>query len=219
MRVLIYASALILLSLSNLGSATLPHEPFGRLTIPTTEWSGGVFERHWNLVKTLTRGQEKELNACDTSLRTCTPAAKRYLELVAETKQFSGLGQLKRVHELLHHSVKYLEDKVQWMSPDRWSPPLETLGIGKGDCEDYAILVYYILRDAGFSTADLRIVVGDLILEKPVVGEVELHAVTAVRHDARWWIIDINQSKIWEDEAKPRYKPRYVFDEKSARQY
>ena len=38
---------------------------------------------------------------------------------------------------------------AQWGVPDRWSPPLETLATGRGDCEDYAIAKYVALTAAG----------------------------------------------------------------------
>ena len=42
---------------------------------------------------------------------------------------------------------------------DVWSLPLTTLGIGAGDCEDYAIVKLLALQEAGISPDDLRIVV------------------------------------------------------------
>ena len=42
-------------------------------------------------------------------------------------------------------------------SPDYWATPNETMNSGTGDCEDYAILKYFVLTTMGVSPAQLRI--------------------------------------------------------------
>jgi transglutaminase-like putative cysteine protease len=58
---------------------------------------------------------------------------------------------------------------------DHWSSPLETLQTHRGDCEDYAIVKYVALRQAGLPTADVKIV----ILRNQFPNE--YHAVAAAR--------------------------------------
>src|SRR5258708_39711996 len=48
-------------------------------------------------------------------------------------------------------------------SGDAWQTPAQTLTILHGDCEDYAILKYSTLLQAGLSAASLRIVIGEII--------------------------------------------------------
>ena len=48
-------------------------------------------------------------------------------------------------------------------SGDTWQTPAQTLTILHGDCEDYAILKYATLLQAGLSAASLRIVIGEII--------------------------------------------------------
>ena len=68
--------------------------------------------------------------------------------------------------------------------PDRWSAPLQTLGTGRGDCEDYAIAKYVALREAGVAEDDLRLViVRDLSLGAD-------HAVTVTRLGGQWIVLD-----------------------------
>jgi predicted transglutaminase-like cysteine proteinase len=56
---------------------------------------------------------------------------------------------------------------------------LQTLGSGAGDCEDYAIVKYVVLRELGITADDPHlIVVQD---KKRETG----HAVVAVRHEQR----------------------------------
>ncbi|MGZ5703149.1 MAG: hypothetical protein ACXWIM_19970, partial [Burkholderiales bacterium] len=42
---------------------------------------------------------------------------------------------------------------------DLWSPPIETLQTHRGDCEDYAIVKYVALLQAGRFHDDMKIVV------------------------------------------------------------
>jgi len=65
------------------------------------------------------------------------------------------------------------------MVPTSGLPPLQTLGSGAGDCEDYAIVKYVVLRELGITADDPHlIVVQD---KKRETG----HAVVAVRHEQR----------------------------------
>ena len=65
-----------------------------------------------------------------------------------------------------------------------WSSPLATLSAGAGDCEDYAIVKYIALREAGIDPDDLRL----LIVRYP--RRKTNHAILAVRVDADWLILD-----------------------------
>jgi len=66
--------------------------------------------------------------------------------------------------------------------PDLWSGALATFSSGQGDCEDYAIAKYVILRAAGVPAEDLRIMlVRDLIAR-------EAHAVLAAKINGKWLI-------------------------------
>jgi predicted transglutaminase-like cysteine proteinase len=42
--------------------------------------------------------------------------------------------------------IRYATDQEQYHVEDHWASPLETLKSRQGDCEDYAILKYYLLK-------------------------------------------------------------------------
>ena len=76
-----------------------------------------------------------------------------------------------------------------------------------GDCEDYAIAKYVALREIGFSTSDLRLV---------IVQDNESHqghAVTAVRFEGRWLVLDNLRFIIQEDTEISRLTPLFFIDE------
>ena len=62
---------------------------------------------------------------------------------------------------------------------DHWSPPFETLQTHRGDCEDYAIVKYVALLQAGLSHDDVKIVILRNLLPR------EDHAAVAARVDGQ----------------------------------
>jgi predicted transglutaminase-like cysteine proteinase len=50
-----------------------------------------------------------------------------------------------------------MNDCTQYGYADFWASPLQTLGSGAGDCEDYAIVKYVALRGLGILPDDLRL--------------------------------------------------------------
>jgi predicted transglutaminase-like cysteine proteinase len=71
-------------------------------------------------------------------------------------------------------------DEAQWGVADHWSPPFETLQTHRGDCEDYAIVKYVALLQAGLSHNDVKIVILRNLLPK------EDHAAVAARVEGQW---------------------------------
>lgn len=73
----------------------------------------------------------------------------------------TGLSEqekIKRVNQFFHNNLRYKSDMALWGVEDYWATPLETLGKGMGDCEDYAIAKYVSLRYAGVSDQKLRLI-------------------------------------------------------------
>jgi hypothetical protein len=58
------------------------------------------------------------------------------------------------VNAWVNRHVRYVADLK-----DRWQPPGETLKLGTGDCEDFAILKRAILINRGWPAADLAMLV------------------------------------------------------------
>ena len=53
--------------------------------------------------------------------------------------------------------IPYLTDQAHWGQPDYWATPAESVASGGGDCEDYAIAKYYLLKEIGVPLERLRI--------------------------------------------------------------
>jgi len=79
-------------------------------------------------------------------------------ELVVAVGANPEADRLKRVNDFFNRSITFGEDQAIWGQADYWATPLETLGRGAGDCEDFAIAKYFTLRMAGIESAKLRLI-------------------------------------------------------------
>lgn len=96
----------------------------------------------------------------------------------------------------------YIEDWMNWGVSDYWEAPEEFIR-RDGDCEDYAIAKYFSLIRLGYPSADLRIViVHDRNLDAS-------HALVAVRHAGRTWLLDIGVDDPIPLEDARQYTPVY----------
>ncbi len=53
--------------------------------------------------------------------------------------------------------IPFLSDAVHWSAEDYWATPAETVGSHGGDCEDYSIAKYFLLKEFGVPVERLRI--------------------------------------------------------------
>lgn len=70
----------------------------------------------------------------------------------------TDLERLTRVNEFFNRQIVFGEDSAVWGQLDYWATPLESLGVGRGDCEDYVIAKYFTLRMVGVAPDKLRLV-------------------------------------------------------------
>lgn len=73
---------------------------------------------------------------------------KHYVEQ-AVTDRFSDMEAVFDVNNYVNKRVRYVADERNYKQKDYWATPLETLKSRKGDCEDYAIAKYYLLKELG----------------------------------------------------------------------
>ncbi len=64
---------------------------------------------------------------------------------------------LEMVNAAINDNVTWKEDREHWGAEDYWATPAELIGSAGGDCEDYAIAKYYLLKELGVPIARLRI--------------------------------------------------------------
>lgn len=78
-------------------------------------------------------------------------------QLLQQSAAGDELARLESVNRFINRSIVYTEDQQLWGSADYWATPLETLGQGRGDCEDIAIAKYFSLLRLGVPSAKLRL--------------------------------------------------------------
>ncbi|WP_374515707.1 transglutaminase-like cysteine peptidase [Niveibacterium sp.] len=83
---------------------------------------------------------------------------QEWRELIAAQKGQPDGEALKRVNDFFNRRIRFVDDAEVWHQPDYWATPIEMMGKGAGDCEDYTIAKYFSLRELGIPAAKLRLI-------------------------------------------------------------
>lgn len=124
------------------------------------------------------------LVACRVDPQRCRPEAIRIAGILEAAREHQGRALVGHINRAINLSIRPISDARHFGIPDFWTTPIETLHSGGGDCEDYAILKFLVLREAGIDHGDLKL----LIVRRPM--NPSLHAVLAVRIEGDWLILD-----------------------------
>jgi predicted transglutaminase-like cysteine proteinase len=112
--------------------------------------------------------------------------------------------QAESVHRLVN-ARPYRSDVEAYGRGDHWATPLEFLAKA-GDCEDFAIFKYFLLRRLGFEPSALRIVLGR---DSASGGS---HAILVALIDGATLVLDNTRNSVV-DAASIRFDPIYSFNE------
>jgi predicted transglutaminase-like cysteine proteinase len=186
-------------------------EPFAdRLLLP----AGGSVLGKWFDVWRQWKEEKRILLDCRTDRARCTdPAVLEFLAIVDGAKALKGRAQLGEINRAINLAIKPADDFAAHGSIDVWSSPLATLTRQAGDCEDYAILKFAALLEAGVSSEDLRIVI------VRDTARSEDHGVVAVRHEGQWLVLDNRRLSMLADTELANYSPLLQLDGAGARRY
>lgn len=77
--------------------------------------------------------------------------------MMADARSASEEDQLRQVNAFFNRRIQFEDDNKLWGKPDYWATPLETIGKGAGDCEDFAIAKYFTLKELGVPTDRMRL--------------------------------------------------------------
>jgi predicted transglutaminase-like cysteine proteinase len=80
-----------------------------------------------------------------------------WLQLIASLRGSSSSEQVNSINAFANR-FRYVLDQDNYDRSDYWAIPREFLTLG-GDCEDYAIIKYFSLRQLGYPPEAMRIVV------------------------------------------------------------
>jgi predicted transglutaminase-like cysteine proteinase len=144
---------------------------------------------------------------------TCPVAAQRLIDISAEGAGRSGRARVGLINRAADLAISPVSDEMQWGVADHWSDPFETLLSNRGDCEDYAILKYAALLEAGIPKDDVKIVILKNFFPK------ENHAAVATRVDGQWLILDNRTLRLVRDTDVTRAIPEFVLDHEGVKRF
>lgn len=80
----------------------------------------------------------------------------RLNELYGKLAGASEMTKIGMVNDFINQHVMFVDDINIWGKEDYWATPLETFGKGAGDCEDFSIAKYTLLKKLGIAQDKLR---------------------------------------------------------------
>jgi len=86
------------------------------------------------------------------------PLLQAWQAQLDSAKKLPEPEKLKRINDFFNRNITFGEDITIWNQTDYWATPLETVGRGAGDCEDFAIVKYYSLRQLGVPVSKMRLI-------------------------------------------------------------
>ncbi|MGD8834003.1 MAG: transglutaminase-like cysteine peptidase [Desulfobacteraceae bacterium] len=153
----------------------------------------------WRRVLSVAGQQVNEFVSCKTGA--CPPTAKSWRQVMRKAKNKSPMETLKTVNAFFNQ-WPYRLDIEAYGTSDHWASPNEFLK-RSGDCEDYSIVKYFALKQIGFETAKMRIVV-----VKDRIRNVA-HAVLAVYLNETAYILDNLSDLVLPHDRYRHYIPQY----------
>jgi predicted transglutaminase-like cysteine proteinase len=148
------------------------------------------------------------LEAFDDQVKTCrmTECNGKWQAFVQRLRGKALTVQLRETNAWFNDN-RYIADDVNWALPDYWATPFEFLQKAGGDCEDYAIAKYMMLRAVGVPADDMRIVV-----LRDISSRVD-HAVLAVYVNGSPYVLDNLFSSVVPANSLGSYQPIYSINE------
>jgi predicted transglutaminase-like cysteine proteinase len=122
--------------------------------------------------------------------------------------------QLGRVNMFWNVSLDQQEDSVVWHMEDYWATPLESLGKGAGDCEDFVIGKYFSLLWLGVAPNQLRLIYVNARVNTAGRPQVIPHMVLGYYPSpmSQPLILDSLVNKIVAGDERPDLKPVFSFN-------
>src|SRR5260370_38003955 len=148
-----------------------------------TEPVAGEVAAKWRAIEANIDREQQVLARCREQ-EACPVVAQNLLDIVAEGAGRSGLARAGLINLAVDLAITPTSDEAQW-------GVAETLQSHRDDCEDYAIVKYVALLQAGLSHDDVKIVILRNLLRK------EDHAAEAARVDGQWLILDTTAASRW----------------------
>lgn len=178
---------------------------FGSVEVPVRS---AVSSDRWRSI--LAQDPGRYFDACVEGPICAAPLHKAFEAIAGKRGPGLSLEMLRDVNAAVNRAIAFRSDDLVWGAQDYWASPAETAAKGAGDCEDFAIAKFGMLRALGVPSSMMRIaVVKDL---RKNIG----HALLVVRAGDVSWILDNQAPDVRPDTAVTGYMPLYTLGVDSA---
>ncbi len=94
-------------------------------------------------------------------------AAGSVQQLIAQGSRATDDSRVRATNQFFNDTIQFVDDSEVWGMSDYWASPLEALGKGMGDCEDFTLAKYFSLAAMGVPISKLRLVYVRALLDGP----------------------------------------------------
>ncbi len=125
------------------------------------------------------------------------------------TGSLSDLATLQKVNRWVNRNIAPVSDRRFYGTGDYWALASETLSVGVGDCEDFAILKYQMLLAMGYPAEDMY-----LTLARDLARNAD-HAMLVVKQNGRFYLLDNSTERVLPADQAYDYRPTMSFNSES----
>jgi len=105
--------------------------------------------------------------------------------------------------------VRFVDDAAHWGAADYWATPAETVASNGGDCEDYSIAKYFLLKELGVPVSRLRLTYVNAVK----LGQAHMVLAYYPRPDAEPLVLDNLDPAVRPASQRPDLVPVYSFND------
>ncbi|WP_246175533.1 MULTISPECIES: transglutaminase-like cysteine peptidase [Pseudoalteromonas] len=140
--------------------------------------------------------------------------ARNWQTMLVQSQNQTEQQKILIVNDFFARNLRYRTDIELWQQNDYWATPLETLGKGLGDCEDYAIAKYISLRVLGIEDDKLRLIYVKAQIGGPNSKQTQAHMVLGyfVTPNAQPLILDSLITKVLPAAKRTDLSPVFSFN-------
>jgi len=141
-------------------------------------------------------------------------AMRDWQAALEDVRKSSERERLQFINAYFNGRVRWIDDQITWGVVDYWATPLEMLGRGQGDCEDYVIAKYFSLKNLGVPVSKLRLTYAKARIGGPASTITQAHMVLAYYSspDAEPQILDNLISEIRPASRRSDLAPVFSFN-------
>lgn len=138
----------------------------------------------------------------------------RLLKYIEVKKKIEGLDLEKKLNHVnsFYNRILPVHDATKYNVDDHWATPKEFIFEGRGDCEDYAISKYFMLKENGVPKEKLFMAV------VKVKGATDYHMVLTYLENKNSMplVMDNLSFRILPFDKRVDLEPKFIFNEKQA---